>query len=200
MQVSIGRRWRCWTALKPLRRKAPACITRVGRCLRIWARARHPARSSTPPPDCSSHSTTACSKTPQATGPPTLKTLPSNEAPVGALPTFIHPRRKRTNFRPCYDARDQMTFAPGQDFPEGKRAGTMVDAHMSDEASVIATDIGGGTTKLALVNRTGEIRSWQSFPTSAPSGSEFVESVATAARQLQLMAEIPVVGVSVAVA
>ncbi len=71
---------------------------------------------------------------------------------------------------------------------------------MSDEASVIAIDIGGGTTKLALVNRKGAIRSWQSFPTIAPSGSEFVEKVATAARQLQLTAEAPVVGVSVAVA
>jgi glucokinase len=76
----------------------------------------------------------------------------------------------------------------------------MVDAPMSDEASVIAIDIGGGTTKLAAVNRWGLIRSWQSFPTSAPSGLQFVEEVATAARQLQLTAQVQVIGVSVAVA
>jgi glucokinase len=76
----------------------------------------------------------------------------------------------------------------------------MVESRLSDEESVIAIDIGGGTTKLAVVNRRGAIRSWQSFPTSASSGRDFLETVATAARQLQVTAEVPTVGVSVAVA
>jgi glucokinase len=71
---------------------------------------------------------------------------------------------------------------------------------MGDEARVIAIDIGGGTTKLALVNRRGAIRSWQSFPTAAASGPEFLERVVTAARHLQIGAGVPVAGVSAAVA
>jgi predicted NBD/HSP70 family sugar kinase len=71
---------------------------------------------------------------------------------------------------------------------------------MSDEASVIAIDIGGGTTKLALVDRKGAIRSWQRFPTAASSGPAFLEKVAADAAQLQSEAKGLVIGVSVAVA
>jgi glucokinase len=70
----------------------------------------------------------------------------------------------------------------------------------SDEASVIAIDIGGGTTKLALVGRRGNICNWQSFPTAAPSAAAFMEEVVAAARQSQTAAASPVAGVAVAVA
>jgi glucokinase len=71
---------------------------------------------------------------------------------------------------------------------------------MSDEARVIAIDIGGGTTKLALVDRQGAIRSWQIFPTVGPSAIAFIDKVVAAARQLQAEAKQPVTGISAAVA
>ena len=71
---------------------------------------------------------------------------------------------------------------------------------MSDEARVIAIDIGGGTTKLALVDRPGAIRSWQIFPTVGPSAIAFIDKVVAAARQLQAEAKQPVTGISAAVA
>jgi glucokinase len=76
----------------------------------------------------------------------------------------------------------------------------MTDHNASGEPSVIAIDIGGGSTKLAMVDRRGAIRGWRSFPTTANGGSEFIGKVAAAARQLQNEAEIPVAGISVAVA
>src|SRR5271163_1385228 len=76
----------------------------------------------------------------------------------------------------------------------------MTGLGMRDEASVIAIDIGGGTTKLALVDRQGAIRNWQSFRTVAPNGEAFIDKVLTASRQVQSGAEVPVAGVSAAVA
>ncbi len=75
-----------------------------------------------------------------------------------------------------------------------------VDRRVSEEPSVIAIDIGGGTTKLALVDRHGAIRNWRSFPTSANSGVEFVTKLIVAARQLRAQAQMPVVGIAIAVA
>lgn len=71
---------------------------------------------------------------------------------------------------------------------------------MSDDATVIAIDIGGGTTKLALVDRQGEIRCWQIFPTVGPSAVDFIDKVVAIARQLQAEAKLPVAGISAAVA
>src|SRR5271168_1713486 len=76
----------------------------------------------------------------------------------------------------------------------------MTGPGMSDKASVIAIDIGGGTTKLALVDRQSTIRNWQSFPTAAPNGEAFIDKVLAASRQVQSGAEVPVAGVSAAVA
>jgi glucokinase len=71
----------------------------------------------------------------------------------------------------------------------------MTDHNASGEPSVIAIDIGGGSTKLAMVDRRGAIRGWRSFPTTANGGSEFIGKVAAAARQLQTEAELPVAGI-----
>lgn len=71
---------------------------------------------------------------------------------------------------------------------------------MNDDASVIAIDIGGGTTKLALVDRRGTIRNWQVFPTAAPNAGAFIDKVVAVARELQMETEKPVDGVAVAVA
>jgi len=76
----------------------------------------------------------------------------------------------------------------------------MTDRLISGEPNVIAIDIGGGSTKLALVDRHGEIRNWRSFPTQCQSGPEFIDKVLAASRQLQTEADMPIPGVSVAVA
>src|SRR5271154_2559964 len=76
----------------------------------------------------------------------------------------------------------------------------MTGLGMRDEASVIAIDIGGGTTKLALVDRQGAIRNWQSFPTAAPHGLAFIDKVVATSLQMQSEAEVPAAGVSAAVA
>ncbi len=76
----------------------------------------------------------------------------------------------------------------------------MADSNLNDKASVIAIDIGGGTTKLALVSPQGEVRGWQSFPTAGESGTAFLEKVVEACRHMQAESESPVVGVSAAVA
>jgi predicted NBD/HSP70 family sugar kinase len=73
-----------------------------------------------------------------------------------------------------------------------------VEFDMIDDASVLAIDIGGGSTKLALVNRQGAIQNWQSFPTAGLSGTAFMEEVVAAGRRLH--AESPVAGVAAAVA
>jgi len=67
-------------------------------------------------------------------------------------------------------------------------------------ASVLAIDIGGGTTKLALVNREGAVRGWRSFRTAGESGPAFMQTVIAACRRLQREARLPVLGVSVAAA
>lgn len=71
---------------------------------------------------------------------------------------------------------------------------------MNDKATVIAIDIGGGSTKLALIDRLGTVRNWQSFPTAGPDAAAFVAEVAAASRRLQMEAETPAVGVAVAIA
>jgi glucokinase len=76
----------------------------------------------------------------------------------------------------------------------------MAGLGMSDRTNVIAIDIGGGTTKLALVDRRGAIRNWQNFPTAASSAADFIGKVVAAARQLQAEAEEPIAGISAAVA
>ncbi len=75
-------------------------------------------------------------------------------------------------------------------------AGTLVN----DEASVIAIDVGGGTTKLALISRQSEVQGWHCFPTVGESGAAFLEKVVASCRQLQAEAKLPVIGVSAAVA
>ena len=76
----------------------------------------------------------------------------------------------------------------------------MTDSTSNGETSVIAIDIGGGTTKLALISRQGDVWGWQSFPTLGASGMAFLETVIGACRGLLAQATIPVAGVSVAVA
>jgi glucokinase len=76
----------------------------------------------------------------------------------------------------------------------------MADGSMNDEASVIAIDIGGGTTKLALISRQAEVRGWRAFSTVAESGAAFLEKVVAACRRLQVEEKAPVIGVSAAVA
>src|SRR5271170_1666896 len=76
----------------------------------------------------------------------------------------------------------------------------MAGPSMSDEASVIAIDIGGGTTKLALVDRQGAIRNWRSFPTAAQNSEAFIDKVLDASRQMQSETETPIAGASAAVA
>lgn len=76
----------------------------------------------------------------------------------------------------------------------------IADSGSKSEANVIAIDIGGGTTKLALISRQGEVRGWQSFATAGTSGIAFLEMVVGACRGLRAEATTPVEGVSVAVA
>jgi glucokinase len=76
----------------------------------------------------------------------------------------------------------------------------MVEGSSNDGAQVIAIDIGGGTTKLALVDRRGGMRGWRSFPTAGASGALFLETVADACCGLRAEANAPVAGISVAVA
>ena len=76
----------------------------------------------------------------------------------------------------------------------------MSGSSVNDEASVIAIDIGGGTTKLALISRQGEVRGWRSFPTAGESGAAFLQEVVGACRQLRAEATAQVIGVSAAVA
>jgi glucokinase len=75
-----------------------------------------------------------------------------------------------------------------------------VKTNAPDGADVLAIDIGGSSTKLALVNRRGETRNWQSFPTAASSGSAFMDTVVRACRAVQSEATSSIAGVAVAVA
>ena len=76
----------------------------------------------------------------------------------------------------------------------------MADSGWNDAARIIAIDIGGGSTKLALISAKGTVECWQAFATVASSGAVFLEKVIAACRGLQGEAAVPVVGVSVAVA
>ena len=76
----------------------------------------------------------------------------------------------------------------------------MADSSSNGETSVIAIDIGGGTTKLALISRQGEVRGWQSFPTLVRAEWLFLETSSVHAAGCERMRTTPVVGVSVAVA
>ena len=76
----------------------------------------------------------------------------------------------------------------------------MAESGTNGEASVIAIDIGGGTTKLALISRQGGVRGWQSFATFGESGTAFLNAIVERCRGLQAEATTPVAGVSVAVA
>jgi len=71
---------------------------------------------------------------------------------------------------------------------------------MSNDAAILAIDIGGGTTKLALVDAQGTVRHWRCFTTSPPDVSAFREKLITALRLLQREAAQTVLGVSVAIA
>jgi glucokinase len=74
------------------------------------------------------------------------------------------------------------------------------DSSLNDETSVIAIDIGGGTTKLAIITRRGEVRAWQSLVTAGESGTAFLGAVIEICRELQGGETAPIAGVSVAVA
>jgi glucokinase len=71
---------------------------------------------------------------------------------------------------------------------------------MNDDTDVLAIDIGGSSTKLALVNRLGKIKNWQSFPTSAANGPAFVDKILVASRLLLADAANPITGAAVAIA
>jgi glucokinase len=70
----------------------------------------------------------------------------------------------------------------------------------TDPANVIAIDIGGGTSKVALIDRQGVIRDRRSFPTYGPGGAAFVEKIVAVSRRLQANSVFPVAGISVAIA
>jgi glucokinase len=76
----------------------------------------------------------------------------------------------------------------------------MREGSAKEEEIVVAIDIGGGTTKIALVDRLGEVRRWRSFPTSGENGEAFLEQVVQACQTLEAEAEAPAIGVSAAVA
>jgi glucokinase len=87
------------------------------------------------------------------------------------------------------------------ELPRGKDSLNMEsESSVNDEANVLAVDIGGGSTKLALVNRDGAIQNRQAFPTAAEDGSAFMDKVVAACRLLQLGPAAPVTGIAVAVA
>ena len=71
---------------------------------------------------------------------------------------------------------------------------------MNDEASVIAIDIGGNSTKLGLIDRQGMMQNWQCFPTAGPDAAAFMAEVVAASRRLRGEAKTPVAGIAVAIA
>ncbi len=75
---------------------------------------------------------------------------------------------------------------------------------MSDRAArpecVIAVDIGGGTTKLALVNREGTLEQWSAFPTASPDADVFLARTLAAICDLQEKARVPLHGLAVSAA
>ena len=71
---------------------------------------------------------------------------------------------------------------------------------MKPKDTVVAVDIGGTTTKLALVDRQGTVECWQTFSTSGSNSESFVEKLLVAIRRLQAPSHGPVLGVSVALA
>ncbi len=70
---------------------------------------------------------------------------------------------------------------------------------MTDPQWVLAFDIGGTSTKLALISETGEMRSWHSFPTQPPREA-YLDRLVHALRDLASKAADPLIGVSGAVA
>lgn len=71
---------------------------------------------------------------------------------------------------------------------------------MNPQDTVVAVDIGGTTTKLALVDRQGTVECWQTFSTSGSNSESFVEKLLVAISRLQAPSHGPVLGVSVALA
>ncbi len=71
---------------------------------------------------------------------------------------------------------------------------------MTETRAVIAIDIGGSTTKLALIDADGEVRHWRSFPTYGPEALAFLERVLAVVVAMQREASHPILGVSVALA
>ena len=70
---------------------------------------------------------------------------------------------------------------------------------MTEKRAVIAIDIGGSTTKLALIDAYGDVRHWRSFATRGPV-EDFLERVLAAILEILSEALQPVLGVSVAIA
>ena len=71
---------------------------------------------------------------------------------------------------------------------------------MKAEGRVIAIDIGGSTTKLALVDAHGALALWRSLETKGPVARVFLQKVIDAIEELQSEAQQPVLGVSLAIA
>jgi glucokinase len=71
---------------------------------------------------------------------------------------------------------------------------------MTEKRAVIAIDIGGSTTKMALIDAEGELRHWRSFATRGPEAAVFLEEILAAIREILSEALQPVLGVSVAMA
>ena len=64
---------------------------------------------------------------------------------------------------------------------------------------VLAFDIGGTSTKVALVSSTGEMRGWASFPTKPPRDA-YLDRLADTLRGLAAKTSVPLVGMSGAIA
>lgn len=68
------------------------------------------------------------------------------------------------------------------------------------ERCVIALDIGGSSTKLALINQSGEMREWRQFPTQQPLIGTFIEQLIGAVRELRSHVSGELSGIAGAVA
>ena len=70
---------------------------------------------------------------------------------------------------------------------------------MTESQWVLAFDIGGSSTKLALVSATGEMRSWRSFPTEPPRAT-YLARLIQSLREVAAMAPDTLIGVAGSVA
>ena len=70
---------------------------------------------------------------------------------------------------------------------------------MTDPQWVLAFDIGGTSTKLALISETGEMRSWHSFPTQPPRGA-YLDRLVRSLRAFASNTLEPLIGVSGSIA